>query len=64
MTILEYNISSIHADINECVPSGIGMQGDMACDQVCINTPGSYHCECRSGWSLATDGFTCEGVYC
>jgi len=33
-------------DIDEC---SLGISG---CDQICINTPGSYHCECNSGYTL------------
>ena len=42
-------------DINEC---SIGNGG---CQQTCINTPGSYHCGCRSGYKLTSDNTTCEG---
>ena len=33
-------------DIDECT---LGISG---CDQICINTPGSYHCECNTGYTL------------
>ena len=42
-------------DINEC---SIGNGG---CQQTCVNTPGSYHCGCRSGYKLTNDNTTCEG---
>lgn len=34
------------ADIDECA---LGISG---CDQICINTPGSYHCDCNTGYTL------------
>ncbi|EFN56501.1 hypothetical protein CHLNCDRAFT_144100 [Chlorella variabilis] len=34
------------ADVDECA---LGIAG---CDQLCVNTPGSYRCECRAGYTL------------
>ena len=31
------------------------------CSQVCSNTVGSYLCDCRTGYTLASDGATCNG---
>ena len=45
-------------DIDECELSGLGGN----CSQVCINTPGSYECQCNIGYHLTSDGFTCEGI--
>ena len=47
---------STSTDINEC---SIGNGG---CQQTCINTPGSYHCGCRSNYKLTSDNTTCEGI--
>ena len=33
------------------------------CVQLCVNTAGSYHCQCNSGYRLSSDGFDCEGIY-
>ncbi|KAG7667113.1 putative Vacuolar-sorting receptor 7 [Nannochloris sp. 'desiccata'] len=33
-------------DVDEC---SLGISG---CDQICINTPGSYHCDCNAGYTL------------
>ena len=42
-------------DINEC--------NDPPCNHNCINTDGSYYCECYSdGYTLDTDGITCTGI--
>ena len=38
------------ADIDECK---LHIDG---CDQICINTPGSYRCDCRSGYTLVRGG--------
>jgi len=42
-------------DTDECGENN----GD--CDQICINTAGSYHCLCREGLTLTTDNKTCQG---
>ena len=33
------------------------------CSQNCINTIGSYHCSCNSGYLLDEDLKTCNGKY-
>ena len=43
------------SDINEC------SEGLSSCNQWCINTVGSYACDCYSGFALGTDNHTCEG---
>ena len=40
-------------DIDEC------MDEDHGCNQTCVNTPGSYYCNCDSGFN-ATE---CEGTH-
>ncbi|XP_070560576.1 epidermal growth factor-like protein 7 [Ptychodera flava] len=42
------------SDIDECD------ENNGACQQVCVNTGGSYHCECDEGYKLRNDGRTCE----
>ena len=42
-------------DINECSPSS-------PCDQICVNTPGSYRCECFGGFEEDSNG-NCIGEY-
>ncbi|NWT85406.1 FBN2 protein, partial [Struthidea cinerea] len=43
------------ADNNECTaqPSLCGAKGQ------CLNTPGSYNCECQKGFSLDSSGVNC-----
>ena len=48
-----YSIS----DINECT------LGNGGCSQNCINTIGSYHCSCNSGYLLDADLKSCNGMY-
>ncbi|CAD5125803.1 DgyrCDS14009 [Dimorphilus gyrociliatus] len=42
-------------DVNECT-------GLNQCQQLCINTPGSYVCSCRVGYQLKQDRFSCEDI--
>ena len=41
-------------DIDECSTSGHG------CDQDCVNTEGSYFCQCKEGYALNSDGRSCR----
>ena len=45
------------ADFNEC-----RQESTNACEQVCVNTPGSYSCACNVGYRLNADGRTCQGT--
>ena len=29
---------------------------------MCVNTPGSFHCDCDPGYGLNSDGTTCSGT--
>ena len=44
------------ADTNEC---------DLAennCTELCMNTPGSFYCDCDYGSALNDDGYSCTGI--
>ncbi|XP_030623811.1 collagen and calcium-binding EGF domain-containing protein 1 [Chanos chanos] len=41
-------------DIDECAN-----KNETVCSQICVNTPGSYRCECEKGFFLEDDGRTC-----
>ncbi|XP_067939788.1 mucin-like protein [Watersipora subatra] len=41
-------------DIDECT-------GDV-CGHICINSPGSFVCACRTGYNLNIDGSTCDDI--
>ena len=43
-------------EINEC------SENRDNCGQLCLNTPGSYSCDCRTGYRLHSDGATCNGI--
>ena len=45
----------VTVDLNECLERFTG------CEQLCNNTDGSYQCGCREGYTLNTDGMTCDG---
>ncbi|XP_053378543.1 uncharacterized protein LOC128548152 [Mercenaria mercenaria] len=36
--------------------------GTANCNHICTNTPRSFKCSCRSGYSLDTDGHTCSDI--
>ena len=53
MTDFEFN-----TDINECTTIS------NTCPTVgsyCVNTNGSFACECKTGFTKGADGITCEG---
>ena len=57
-----FTILILLTDINEC-------DADGACNQNCNDTEGSFVCSCFIGYSLGSDGRTCNGeegpyVYC
>lgn len=43
-----------HIDIDECADRNMS-----ACSQLCVNSVGSYRCECEKGYFLEEDGQTC-----
>ncbi|CDR32631.1 Fibulin-1 [Caenorhabditis elegans] len=43
-------------DVNECTT------GIAACEQKCVNIPGSYQCICDRGFALGPDGTKCEDI--
>ena len=45
----------LFTDIDEC------MEGDADCNQICVNTLGSYYCSCEPGYQLVNDT-ECEGI--
>ena len=44
-------------DVDECA----NMTLASTCSQNCVNTYGSFECQCNSGFELAADGRTCNG---
>nr|XP_033496381.1 complement C1r subcomponent-like [Epinephelus lanceolatus] len=46
-------------DIDECSQSDPGDGSGPLCSQICINSPGSYHCSCYDGYKLNLDQHTC-----
>lgn len=45
-------------DVNECLDNN-GM-----CSHDCVNTEGSYYCECPTGYILGPNSHDCQGEYC
>ena len=50
-----YFVIKTFSDVNECQASNGG------CEQLCTNTDGSFQCSCRTGYSLSSDGLSCNG---
>ena len=48
---------SLYSDTNEC------SDGRHNCSQICINTIGSFTCDCDDGYELDSDEVTCNGMY-
>ncbi|XP_041107773.1 fibulin-7-like isoform X1 [Polyodon spathula] len=53
--------NSICQDVNECEVYKLD-GAPRLCMHACINTPGSYHCSCPTGYKLLGDGRSCEDV--
>ena len=54
------NLSALSCDGRS--PSATGVCSvTMVCDQKCINTDGSYYCNCMDGFSLNSDLISCDG---
>ena len=47
----------LYSDTNECNTNNGG------CQHNCVNTEGSYECQCRSGYRLSGNGQSCTGMY-
>ena len=43
-------------DIDECQNSQ-----SHNCEQICINLPGTFLCDCRDGYNLNADAHSCDG---
>ena len=42
---------------------GLNWDERLTCNHHCVNTPGSYFCLCRPGYTLDADGHTCKGEF-
>ena len=47
----------VFLDIDEC------SENSHDCEQVCVNTPGSFTCSCGEGYEALYDGRSCVGRY-
>ncbi|XP_028936141.1 cartilage matrix protein [Ornithorhynchus anatinus] len=43
-----------------CAVSDLCATGDHDCEQICLSSPGSYKCACKEGFTLNSDGKTCN----
>ena len=46
----------VFTDNNECDENKGG------CQHICVNTEGSYHCQCLPGYKLSSGGKICTGI--
>ena len=53
MSLIWHCARALLVDIDECESS--------PCDHLCTNTPGSFECSCRSGFSLDRNRMSCNG---
>lgn len=49
--------------IRRNVKMNYNLAGDDLCMGSCINTPGSYRCQCPSGYEIQEDARTCKGTF-
>ena len=52
---MDLGLVSLQLDINEC------NENLDNCDQTCVNTNGSFTCQCNIGYILESDRHTCTG---
>ena len=52
---LQCRTNTLEIEINEC------QERSDLCEQTCINTNGSYDCQCNGGYTLNSDGLSCSG---
>ena len=55
--LIKINFVRFITDFNECNTNNGG------CDHNCINTQGSYQCQCRVGYETNNNGINCTGSY-
>lgn len=63
MCINIYTYSVLHTDLNFCHFFAVNecLSENGGCDQMCEDTPLSFNCHCRNGFSLNTNGQSCDG---
>ena len=54
---LYFSVSHYYIDIDEC------LDNNGSCSHECVNTVGSYYCECPTGHHLQPNNHDCEGEY-
>ena len=59
VTVLTANLLLfyVHADVDECEI----YNETILCQQICINTIGSFLCACKTGFILHENGVNCTG---
>lgn len=53
-----YSVKQYSSDIDECSQPGVCRNGR------CVNTRGSFQCQCNPGFTLSKDGSYCTGNLC
>ena len=57
-TVFYFSFLFSPSDVDECSSNNTN-----SCQFACINTLGSYRCECPVGYHLGADGKKCQGIY-
>ena len=57
----KFHLFLLFLDFDECQEGRDQIEGKAFCEQDCVNTLGSYVCQCREGYELHPDGKTCIG---
>ena len=55
LSVVNFSLFVLYADIDECILN------NTLCEQVCVNTDGSYTCACMDGYQLIEGTDQCEG---
>uniref|UniRef100_A0A1X7U6T9 Metalloendopeptidase n=1 Tax=Amphimedon queenslandica TaxID=400682 RepID=A0A1X7U6T9_AMPQE len=56
-TLNSHGTNCIPVDVNECLNTSLSQ-----CSQFCVNELNSYHCLCKRGFKLSSDGKNCSDV--
>ena len=56
---MSFWLHTMYSDTDECKINNGGCDSE---NGDCVNSKGSYYCTCNSGYQLASDKHSCEGI--